>query len=87
MKKLTITFIILDILVAICFFVVYAPPFKTLQYTIISTAINTKTHDYIAYTFYSEEKINKVMALDSYVPLTDDVNLSEIVRVVKEKKY
>lgn len=78
MKKLTIFFVVVDIFVAICFFVVYGP-FEHLQNTIITTAKATKTHDYIAYTFYSEEKINKVMALDSYVPLTDDVNLSEIV--------
>ena len=53
MKKLTITFIILDILVAIGFFVTYSPLFEDFQNTIISTAINTKTHYYIAYIFYS----------------------------------
>jgi len=79
MKKLTITFIILDILVAICFFVVYAPPFKTLQYTIISTAINTKTHDYIAYTFYSEEHVNKVVSQNNYIPISEEIDLNDIV--------
>ena len=78
MKKLTITFIVLDILVAICFFVVYGP-FETFINTIITTAISTKTHDYIAYTFYSEEKVKSVLDLNSFVPLTDDVNLDEIV--------
>ena len=63
MKKLTITFIILDILVAIYFFVVYSPFFEELQNTIISTAVNTKTHDYIAYIFYSEEHVNKMVAM------------------------
>ena len=79
MKKLTITFIILDILVAICFFVVYAPPFKTLQYTIISTAVNTKTHDYIAYTFYSEEHVNKVVSQNNYIPIDEEMDLTDIV--------
>ena len=79
MKKLTITFIILDFLVAICFFVVYASPFKDLQYTIITTALSTKTHDYIAYTFYSEKHVSEVVALNSYIPLTDDVDLNAIV--------
>ena len=78
MKKLTITFIILDIFVAICFFVVYGP-FETLRNTIITTAISTKTHDYIAYTFYSEEKVREVLDLNSFTPLTDDVNLDDIV--------
>ncbi len=78
MKKLTILFIVLDILVAGCFFIVYGP-FKSFQNTIITTAISTKTHDYIAYTFYSEEHVRKVLDLNSYTPLTDDVNLDEIV--------
>lgn len=79
MKKLTITFIILDILVAICFFVVYAPPFKTFQYTIISTAVNTKTHDYIAYTFYSEEHVNNVISNNNYTPLSEKIDLNNVV--------
>ena len=40
---------------------------------------NSSGDNYIAYTFYSEEKVNAVMSLDSYIPLTDDVNLDEIV--------
>ena len=63
MKKLTITFIVLDILAAICFFVVYCPIFENLQNTIISTAMVTKTHAYIAHVFYSDERINKVVAM------------------------
>lgn len=78
MKKLTIFFVVIDILVAICFFVVYGP-FETFRNTIITTAISTKTHDYIAYTFYSEEKVREVLDLNSYVPLTDDVDLNAIV--------
>lgn len=78
MKKLTIFFIVIDILVAICFFVVYGP-FETFRNTIITTAISTKTHDYIAYTFYSEKKVQEVMDLNSYIPLTDDVDLDAIV--------
>ena len=78
MKKLTIFFIVIDILVAICFFVVYGP-FEDFRNTIITTAISTKTHDYIAYTFYSEEKVREVIDLNSFVPLTDDVDLDEIV--------
>lgn len=78
MKKLTICFIVLDILVAICFFVVYGP-FEDFRNVIITTAVSTKTHDYIAYTFYSEKKVSEVMSLNSYIPLTDDVDLDAIV--------
>ena len=86
MKKLTITFIILDILVAICFFVVYSPLFENLQNTIISTAINTKTHDYIAYIFYSEEHVNKVIALNNFEPIDEEVNLDDIIIDTKPRE-
>ena len=86
MKKLTITFIVLDILVAICFFVVYSPFFEDLQNTIISTAINTKTHDYIAYIFYSEDHVNKVVAMSSFTPLDEEVKLDDIVIDTKPRE-
>ena len=86
MKKLTITFIVLDVLVAICFFVVYSPIFSNLQNTIISTAVNTKTHDYIAYTFYSEEHVRKVMAMNNFVPIDQDVKLDDIVIDTKPRE-
>ena len=69
MRKLTKFFIVIDILIAICFFVVYCPIFKNLQNTIISTAIDTKTHDYIAYTFYSEERVQEVVYADKFEPI------------------
>jgi len=75
--------VILDILVAICFGVTYG--YEKFKNTIIATALNTKTHQWIAYTFYSEEEINYVLSLDSYIPLTDDVNLDEIVIDTEEK--
>ena len=78
MKKLTKFFIVVDILVAICFFVVYGP-FAGFRNTIISTALNTKTHQYIAYTFYSRNTILGVSKLDSYTPWDDDTKLEDIV--------
>ncbi len=86
MKKLTITFIILDILVAICFFVVYSPFFEELQNTIIATAINTKTHDYIAYVFYSEDHVNKVVAMSNFTPIDAEVKLDDIVIDTKPRE-
>ena len=79
MRKLTKWLIAIDILIAICFFVVYAPIFKTLQNTIISTAIDTKTHDYIAYTFYSEKRVQEVIDADKFEPINEQINLDEIV--------
>lgn len=78
MKKLTIFFIIVDIIVAACFFVAYSPLFENFQNTIISTALITKTHGYIAYTFYSEEHVNKIVSMNSFEPISEDINLDEI---------
>lgn len=76
-KKLTITFIVLDVLVVACFVVVYGV--DKFKQTIISTALSTKTHQYIAYTFYSESTVKKVANQNSYEAITDDVNLDDIV--------
>ena len=78
MKKTTKVFIIIDILVAICFFIVYGP-FSSFRNTIISTALSTKTHQYIAYTFYSRNTILGVSKLDSYTPWDDDTKLEDII--------
>jgi exopolysaccharide biosynthesis protein len=83
MKKLTIVMIILDLIATAGFIVTYCVP--SFRNTIIATALNTKTHQWIAYTFYSEEQINYVLSLDSYIPLTDEVNLDSIVIDTSEK--
>lgn len=83
MKKLTIFMLVLDILALLGFGLTYGV--EKFKNTIIATALNTKSHQWIAYTFYSEEEINRVLSLDSYIPLTDDVNLDEIVIDTSEK--
>ena len=84
MKKFTIFIVIVDILVAICFVLVYAiTPIKN---KIISTAMITKTHQYIAYIFYSEKTVSNVISKNKYIPLTDDVNLDDIVIDTSEKE-
>lgn len=79
MKKLTILFIIVDIMAAACFMLVYSPLFESFQNTIISTALITKTHGYIAHIFWSDERIAKVQAADSYTPVDETINLDDIV--------
>ena len=86
MKKLTITFIVLDVLAAICFFVVYSPVFENLQNTIISTASVTKTHGYIAHIFYSDERINKVIAMNTVPTIDEDIDLNQIVIDTKPRE-
>lgn len=89
-KKITIPFIILDIIIAICFGVVYGV--DKFKQTIISTALSTKTHQYIAYTFYSEETVKKIASQNSFEAITDAVNLDDIVidtspKEVYDNKY
>ena len=86
MKKLTITFIVLDILAAICFFVVYSPLFSNLQNTIISTASVTKTHGYIAHIFYSDDRINKVIAMNTVPKIETDIDLNQVVIDTKPRE-
>ena len=84
MKKFTIFIVIVDILVAACFILVYAVPgFKN---KIISTAMVTKSHQWIAYVFYSEKTISEVTSQNKYIPLTDDVKLDDIVIDTSEKE-
>ena len=86
MKKLTIMFIILDLLAIIGFVVVYSPFFETLQNTIISTASVTKTHGYIAHVFYSDERINKVVAANTVPKIDAKIDLDQVVIDTKPKE-
>ncbi len=83
MKKLTIFVIIIDVLIVGCFLLCYGS--INFRNTIISTAVITKTHQYIAYTFYSEETVNKVVQENSYIEPSEEVNVDEIVIDTKEK--
>lgn len=84
MKKLTIIMAIIDFCIAVCFFLFYGP-FKDFRNTIISTAMVTKTHQYIAYTFYSEKTVEKVLAANAYTPISDKIDLDEITFDNSEK--
>lgn len=84
MKKSTIIISILDVIVAVCFFIVYGPV-DNIRNTVIATAMVTKTHQYIAYTFYDTETINEVVQKDTYVPFDEEINLDKIVIDTGEK--
>ena len=84
MKKLTIVAVIVDIIVAICFFVTYG--MTNFKNTIIASAMGTKSHQWIAYMFYSEKDINRVMAAETYIPFDEDTDLSAITIDTSERK-
>ena len=77
MRKLTIFTIIVDLFILGCFIMFYGN--RNFKNMIISTAMNTKTHQYIAYTFYDEKTVSDVILLNSYIPFEEDVNLDDIV--------
>lgn len=84
MRKSTIIFIILDVLAIGCFILFYGP-YEEFRNIIVNTAMVTKTHQYIAYTFYSEEKVNEIMSLNNFIPIDEDINLDDIVIDTSEK--
>lgn len=87
MKKLAITFIVLDILAGLGFLLCYSniKIFKDFQYMIISTSTSTKTHGYIAYTFWKDDYISKVTSETSFKPINENINLDDIVIDTKPK--
>ena len=84
MKKSTIFIIIIDVFVFICFFLFYGP-IDYVRNTVISTSMITKTHQYIAHTFFSNETINSVLQQSSYIPITEDIDLNSIKIDTKPK--
>ena len=81
--KLTILFAILDVLAIFCFIVFYfVTPFKNM---IVTTALRTMTHKYLAYVFYSEEMVQEVLNSNYYIPVNEEVDLDQIVIDTSEK--
>lgn len=85
--KRTIIFIILDIFVAICFFVMYGP-WNKVRNMYVNTAMKTMHHQYFANIFYSDKTIEKIMNSNYFVSIEEDANTDDIVINTKEKtKY
>ena len=66
--KSTIVFIILDIIVAACFFITYGP-YDKLRNLYVTTAMKTMNHQYFAKIFYSDATIEKIMASNYFVEI------------------
>ena len=82
--KTTILFIILDILVAICFFVMYGP-WPKVRNLYVNTAMKTMNHQYFANIFYSKEKIEEIMANNYFIAIEEDTNTEDIIIMTEEK--
>lgn len=83
--KLTIVFVILDLLALGGFFITYGP-IDYVRNLVITTAMQTRSHQWIAYIFYSQKTIDKVMSSNYIIGLEDEVNVDDIVIDTKEKE-
>lgn len=84
--KSTIVFIILDIIVAACFFITYGP-YDKLRNLYVTTAMKTMNHQYFAKIFYSDETIEKIMASNYFVEINEDSNLDDLVIDTSERDH
>ena len=82
--KRTIFFIVCDIL-ALAGFVMMYGPWDYVRNLYVTTAMQTRSHKYLAKIFYSDETIEKIMSNNYIVSINEDVNLDDIVIDTKEK--
>lgn len=67
----------IDIIVAICFFLTYGP-INYFRDFLITTAMTTKSHKYLARTFYSESLINKVLDSNYVSSFNENTDVSKV---------
>lgn len=77
-KKSRIALVIIDFFVLICFFLTYGP-INYFRDFLITTAMTTQTHKYLARTFYSDETINKVLTQNAITDFSSGSDTSQIV--------
>ena len=76
-KKWVITFIILDSLAIICLFLFYGP-FTFIKDFLVTNAISTMSHKYIARTFYTDSMIAEVMNRNKVIDGEENTDTSVI---------
>ena len=85
--KTTILFIILDLIAAWCFFMMYGP-WDKVRNMYVNTAMKTMHHQYFANIFYNQKTIDKIMASNYFTSFEEDADTDAIVIDTKEKsKY
>ena len=84
-KKWVMTFIILDSLAIICLFLFYGP-FTFIKDFLVTNAMSTMSHKYIARTFYTDSMINDVLKNNEVIGLTNKIDTSAIkIGEIKEQ--
>ena len=82
--KTTILFIVLDIIVIACFFMMYGP-WPKIRNLYVNTAMKTMNHQYFANIFYSDEKINEIMASNYFIGIQEETKTEDVIIDTKEK--
>lgn len=82
MKKLTIILLILDVIALFCLLLAYGP-YSGFRDMFVTTAMDTKSHKYLAYILYSDEQIKKVMD-KNYLEESDDITNQEDIIIETE---
>jgi len=82
--KTTILFILLDIIVAFCFFMMYGP-WSYVRNLYVTTAMQTMNHQYLAKIFYSDNKIKEIQKNNYIISVDEEVNLDDIIIDTSEK--
>jgi len=85
MKLITKIFIVIDIIVLLCFFFVYGPIDYAKKFW-ITTAMETGSHRYLAYIFYSEDTVSDVMNANTLSEIKEETDISTITIGKTEKK-
>lgn len=84
-KRILITLLILIILgISSLAFLLYGP-YHGFRDWLITTAMTTMSHQWIAYLFYSQETIDEVMGTNRVEEIIEDTNTDAIVVNVEEK--
>lgn len=76
-KTIIILIILLDIMMFTCYFLAYGP-FDGFRNFVITSAMTTKEHKYLARTLYSEETIARVMNANKIEEIGENTDTSEI---------
>ena len=60
-RWLTIVLILMDVVALVCFFTLYGP-LESFRNWYVTTALSTGSHKYLAYIFYSPDRLEEIMA-------------------------
>ena len=69
--------IVIDVCAIICFFLFYGP-FTYIKNFLVTTAMTTKSHKYLARIFYSEETINEVLSNNYVSVFAENTDASKV---------